>query len=112
MADAPATTTTTPAIATDVKAALDSLAKVEQAWLDSAGQPNHNPFLRIAQLITPLRNTITAAKVVADDVKKAIAALPPTSPVINPNFVPEVTVRNPVIATAQGPTAGVTPPVS
>ena len=79
---------TPPVKGPTVAEALARLEALSQKWVENhAGEPNHNPFVRVAEMISPIVEAIKKSNQVTYQQAIAIQALPEESPVINPDFV-------------------------
>ena len=93
---------TPPPTPTAAELVVQLKAKAQDWVARFSGKNNHNPFLRVAQLITPLVNTLSIkdAKVTPEIVAQ-VKALPADPAVLNPNYQPEPSPNSKPQATAE-----------
>lgn len=67
---------------------LDGLSKLAQSWIENhAGKNNHNPYLRVAQLIQPVIDSLKKEGAqVTPQILAQVKSLPATPPVLDPNY--------------------------
>lgn len=72
-------------------ALVTQLEALSKKWVqEHGGKPNHNPWLQSQLLIQPLILELKAKDaVITPEIYEKVQALPETSPVINPDYVPE-----------------------
>jgi hypothetical protein len=68
------------------------LKVISDRWTSNfSGRVNHNPHLKVAQLIKPLLDQLATGAAVTPEMVAKIDALPTEPPVLNPNWTPEQT---------------------